>query len=625
MKFEKESISTLEKCIDKEFCTSNAQGSYCSTTIAGMNTKPYHGLFVKGILNETTGNFTDNARVILSNVIETLSIDKKQIKLYSLKKGENIIDNTKYIKKFEKKHIPKWEFSASNVFISKAITFIHKEDVLYLEYLIENRTEKNINLRIEPLITYRTVDMVKKRGQMNFTQREIEDGVRVNLSIDKNLALHIKSTDVRFRPEHKYIEDIKYTYAKEKEKKENYSGDVYIPGQFDVKVKASNSKTVRIAIGLTDLPLDNIDRVSYIHLENQRIERFIAGLSEANPEMKALAISAHELEFRNKRSWRKLLINGFPNTSDDICATLRSLEGNFLVVKQPHQARDILKSASACLKDGLIEMNLSHKPLKTSFDKVEATLWYVEAINRFLQYTDNIDLDIMFFRPIVKGIIYRLLDSATKEIEFGDDFLLKVKGRDNANKYLNINTLLYNALKVYVDMLYDRDVEFDKVLRLANLTRQSIITGFWDEYSKRMKYEINGLIEDARVDMVYCLSLSYPVVHDRVANELLNTLFREYYTAYGMRKYIKSSKKYDGNVYPAYMGHFIKANLRQNGVTRASQKISANMVKELAVQVNRSCIAALPHKFDEETLQDYGCVMHGESIAEMLRIFDMIK
>lgn len=625
MRFEKTSLNTIEKCIDKEFCISNAQGSYCSTTLAGMNTKPYHGLFVKGVLNETTGNYTDNARVILSNVIETLSIDKEQIKLYSLKKEDNLIDNTKYIRKFEKKYIPRWEYVVDNIFISKSLTFIHKEDVLYIEYLIENRTEHNINLRIEPLVTYRSIQMVKKRGQMNFTQREISEGVRVNLSIDKNFTLYIKSSDVRFRPEHKYIEDIRYIYEDEKNNKKTYSGDVYIPGQFDVKVKPSDSKRVRIAVGLIDLGLENIDRVSYIDLENQRIERFVTGIEKFPSEMKELAVSAHELEFRNKKSWRKLLLNGFPNVTDDICCTLRSLEGNFLVVKQAHQARDILKTTSACIKNGLIEMNLAHKPLATSFDKVEATLWYVEAINRFLQYTDNIDLDVMFFRPIVKGIIYKLLDLNTAEIMFDEDYLLKVKGRDEPNKYLNINSLLYNALKVYLDMLYERDMEFDKILRIANLVRQSIIDGFWDEHTKRMKYEINGLPEEARIDMVYCLSLSYPVLHDRIANELLNTLFREYYTAYGMRKYIKSCDKYDGNVYPSYMGHFIKANLRQNGITRASQKITYNMVKELIAQVNRSCIAALPHKFDEETVQDFGCVMHGESIAEMLRIFDMLQ
>ncbi|MEG2711416.1 MAG: glycogen debranching enzyme N-terminal domain-containing protein [Clostridia bacterium] len=625
MRYEKESLSSLEKCVDKEFCISNAQGSYSSTTLAGMNTKPYHGLFVKDLLDKKTGNSVNNLKVIVSNVIETLSIGSNQHKLYSLRVKNNIIDGTKYIKKFEKKYLPRWEYAVENVFISKTITFIHKEDILYLEYLIENRSEHNINLRLEPLLTYRSIDTVKTKDRMNFTQREIEDGVKVNLSIASDESVYIKSSDVRFRPEHKYIEGIQYMYAKEKGENEDFAGDVYIPGQFDVKVKASDKKIVRIAMGSVDLSLENIDRISYVDLENQRIERFVTGIEKYPEEMKALAISAHELEFRNKKSWRKLLLNGLPNTSNDICTILRSLEGNFLVVKQAHQARDILKSTSSCMKDGIVECNLMRNQLQTSFDKVEASLWYVEAINRFLQYTDNIDLDIMFFKPIVKQIVYRLLDSNSDEINFDDDYLLKVKGRDEANKYIHINALLYNALKVYLDMMGEKNLEFDKILRIANLIRQSIIDNFWSEFDKKMKYEVNGDPREARIDMIYCLSLSYPVLHDKLANKLLDTIFKEYYTAYGMRKYIKGSESYDGNIYPSYMGHFIKANLRQNGITRATQKITYNLVKELAHQVSSCCIGALPHKYSEDEVQDYGCLMHGESIAEMIRIFDMLQ
>ena len=41
-------------------------------------------------------------------------------------------------------------------------------------------------------------------------------------------------------------------------------------------------------------------------------------------------------------------------------------------------------------------------------------------------------------------------------------------------------------------------------------------------------------------------------------------------------------------IYPKYMAHFIKANLRLTGITRASQKIAYNLVKELLHDVGKN-------------------------------------
>ena len=48
------------------------------------------------------------------------------------------------------------------------------------------------------------------------------------------------------------------------------------------------------------------------------------------------------------------------------------------------------------------------------------------------------------------------------------------------------------------------------------------------------------------------------------------------------------------------MAHFVKANLRQNGVTRASQKIAFNLVKELFQDINKYVNGAIKNIYSEK-------------------------
>ena len=101
--------------------------------------------------------------------------------------------------------------------------------------------------------------------------------------------------------------------------------------------------------------------------------------------------------------------------------------------------------------------------------------------------------------------------------------------------------------------------------------------------------------------MIYSLSLSYPVLKDTTMSmKLMDTAFKELYTAYGMRLGNISTKQYDGYVYPHLMVHFLKANLRQMGVTRASQKLAYNLVKEVLGEIGKNTVGTVKYRYSEK-------------------------
>ena len=72
------------------------------------------------------------------------------------------------------------------------------------------------------------------------------------------------------------------------------------------------------------------------------------------------------------------------------------------------------------------------------------------------------------------------------------------------------------------------------------------------------------------------------------------------------------------------MAHFVKANLRQNGVTRASQKIAYNLVKELIQDISKFINGGVKMIYQENGIlideSGYDLLTN----AEVIRLYDML-
>jgi len=124
--------------------------------------------------------------------------------------------------------------------------------------------------------------------------------------------------------------------------------------------------------------------------------------------------------------------------------------------------------------------------------------------------------------------------------------------------------------------------------------------------------------------MVYALSLSYQSVEGDIPVKLLDTIFKELYTPYGLRQSSKTNINYKGIIYPKYMSHFVKANLRQNGVTFASQKISYNLVKELLLEIGKHSVNTVKSVYQEKGIPVDSNSIDLLTTAEMIRLYDML-
>ena len=321
------------------------------------------------------------------------------------------------------------------------------------------------------------------------------------------------------------------------------------------------------------------------------------------------------MHYIDKENKKMVLLEAIPAIYDNdeyVKNMIISIEGNYLLLKRYKEAYKILESMMLKLKDETYKLS--------DLDRCETMLWFIEALNRYLMESEASSEQIREFYEYIKTNIYEYLDRKSKVVYADKDFLLMVDGK----KYIKINALWYNALRIFVDLADKFKEESEFIYSISESLRENIINNFWDDEKNILKHEVDEQ-SYTTFDMIYSLSLSYPVIKDATMSmKLVDTAFKQLYTAYGMRLGAVNTKYYDGYIYPHLMVHFLKANLRQMGVTRASQKLAYNLIKETLGEIGKNTVSTVRYKYSEKTKKAYGHEISAVTNAELIRAFDML-
>ncbi|MDD3304193.1 MAG: glycogen debranching enzyme N-terminal domain-containing protein [Clostridia bacterium] len=502
-------------------------------------------------------------------------------------------------------------YDLDTVKFSKTFCFDKDSDLLCIKYEVYNNSTNVAKFKILPFITYRELFKMKNSQTLRFNERKLEDGVLINLSIMNEENVIIKSDKAKYVKSPKVLVNVKHEYVTKELNKEIVNEDLVIPGTFDIDIKKESSCTFYVYISSKDFKLKEIDENGI--LDNARFFRqsITDKIQEEYIELKDLALQIENFNRKNSMACSLPYTKSYPldfnvKLSDkllkeDVVAltdVTKAIEGQYLTFGKVKKANSVLLKIMEYIKQ-IDRMD------KTDIDSelVLLKLWYIESVNRLLQKDNS------------------LLDSY---LSFMNEILYDVLSNSNKDKYLiNIQTcaLSYNAIKIYQNFLTEQD---EIMYHIAEYIQDLILTKFWDEEKRTMKQNIDDVVAKPNIDMVYTFSLSYPCIVGDISIKLLDTIFKELYTPYGLRDIPRSDSEV-GYIYPRYMAHFIKANLRQNGVTRASQKIAFNLVKELFQDINKYMNGGIMSVYSEKgiLIDDRGYDLYTN--AEIIRLYDMLS
>ncbi len=599
----KREINNYEQAKQLEYSFSD-NSKVCFCTSGTLQTrKPYHGMYIK------------DSKVLLENIVETFEIDNTTYKLIEIDTKSRELMTRDYLINIDlEKNL--FEYNFADISFAKRFAFEENNGILCIEYTIKNNSRNNIKFKVVPLVTYRDFFNMKNTSMLKFNQRDTEDGTFVALSVLNQENLVLKSDKMAWENDNNVLRDIKHEMITEDIKKEVYYEDLIICGHFSADIKGLSETKLYVYVSSKDFNIEDVNPLTILNNIEARNKNITFDLDENFVELMDLSKSILNTHFDElmiptlpyKKQYNEEFIKTIPELPskqidediEELIDITRSVEGQYLFYKKIKEAKRTVLNVYKIIKElSKIELS-SHQIERLNVLK----LWYIESVNRVLQKEGRIEL----YMDSIKEILY---------------YFIEPENRATCFKTIEITSLMLNAIKVYLNILTwigdtDKQMEIQETFFTDLIKRE-----FWISEKNIMKRDLRDEEHFANVEMLYTLSLSFPCVKDEIPNKLLDSVFKELYTPYGLRSVSKYSPEYNGMIYPKYMSHFIKANLRLTGITRASQKISFNLVKELLQDVGKYVNGGTKKIYNEKGISIDSMSYDVLTNAEMVRLYHM--
>ena len=565
MKLSKKQLS-LEDGITKEWLITNGIGGFASQSVLGINTRKYHGLLVAPLMPPA------RRYVILSKIDESINVDGKEEILYSNIGKNYISEGYKNLESFEKIYTPSFNYETpSKIKIEKQISMVYGKNSVCVYYKIEN-IDKDITMKLAPVMNYRDFHCMNTNHEYNVNQKIIDNKVRVTVDGNKILPIYLYSK------EGEYIEHQNDTFKNmfyiEEEKRGFYpEEDLFVPGRYEINIAANTTKEFTIVCGLEE-NIEEIDGTTVLENEKKRLDKIIdasnlvdKNQSKSNQEqMRDLVIASDNFVTYRPKFSLHTIIAGFPWFLDWGRDTLISFEGLLLKTRRFDIAKEVLVMMTKDIKYGLVPNGYSGYDSRPLYNSVDSSLLLIEAVSKYLEYTQ----DYTFVKNSLYKILKNIIESFQSGINVDDSNIFMDKdGLISAGtpetqltwmdakvgnfavtprngKAVELNGLWYNALKVVADLAerYNDEKTHDEYEKLAKKVKASFNKKFYNEKNKCLDDVIGS--EEIRPNQLFALSTTYPVMilSNEKAKETLKTVGKELYTKYGLATLSKKDPKY---------------------------------------------------------------------------------
>ena len=668
MKLNKKQLS-LEDGITKEWLITNGIGGFASQSVLGINTRKYHGLLVAPLMPPA------RRYVILSKIDESINVDGKEEILYSNIGKNYISEGYKNLESFEKIYTPSFKYETpSKIKIEKQISMVYGKNIVCVYYKIEN-IDKDITMKLAPVMNYRDFHCMNTNHEYNVNQKIIANKVRVTVDGNKILPIYLYSKEGNYIEHQNDI--FKNMFYVEEEKRGFYpEEDLFVPGRYEINIAANATKEFTIVCGLEE-NIEEIDGKTVIENEKKRLDKIIDASNfvdrnqskSTQEQMRDLVIASDNFVTYRPKFSLHTIIAGFPWFLDWGRDTLISFEGLLLKTRRFDIAKEVLLMMTKDIKYGLVPNGYSGYDSRPLYNSVDSSLLLIEAVSKYLEYTQ----DYTFVKNSLYKILKNIIESFQNGINVDDSNIFMDKdGLISAGtpetqltwmdakvgnfavtprngKAVELNSLWYNALKIVANLAekYNDEKKHDEYEKLAKKVRASFNKKFYNEKNKCLDDVIGS--EEIRPNQLFALATTYPVMvlSNEKAKEMLKTVGKELYTKYGLATLSKKDPKYiavyegdgfrrdmsyhQGITWPWLAGLYVesyktiikneKNKTEKKKLEEEYEKIISNYKKSFAQAMKEGAIGTISELYDSKPpYLPKGAFAQAWSVSEVIKI-----
>jgi len=641
IKFDRKFLTDFNNSSKIEFIETNDLGSYCSSTLSGVNTRKYHGTFVV-----RQPQIDNHSYVLLNALHEVAEINDSVYELgvhqYSFTtepKGFVFQDS------FELDKIPTWIYEIDKHKIKKEIQFTPNKNQLLIKYtLIEG---DNIRFSVRPFSSFRRIHKLRTMNTSDVEVGYVENGISYKLE-DNYDRLYIQTSipnefldNGNWYYQTEYLEELNRGY--------DFKEDLYSVGliSFDLK----NNQPVVISISTQEERVESINVEFNNILKDKPVLYSLEDYLEKAADQFISKTEGHGVEIGAGYHW-------FGRWGRD---TFLALPGLTLYRNnpQPEVCKAVLKTMLKDLKGGLLT-NIGVGD-NAQYNSADASLWFFWALQEYADITGEYIETWKDFKKEIVHILDNYKTGTLFNIHMKENGLLYGGQKDVALTWMDavvdgipvtprsgyvveLNALWYHAICFSLELAdKSEDHQFiDKWRDTPKKLKSAFKDMFWDEKRGYLAdvCEENSKDWSFRPNQTFATSLKYSICDEEMSKSILIKVKDKLLTPKGLRTLSQDDEKYigvyqgdqktrdnsyhQGIVWPWLLGHFTKGYLSLFG--KSSINLLSEIYQGFEEELYRYGIGTIAEIYDAEPpFKAKGTISQAWSVSELIRIKSLIK
>ena len=643
----------------REWLVTNGIGGYACGTIAGHLTRSYHGLLVAA-LQPPLGR-----TLLLAKLDETARYGSEEFDIFTNRWADRTVAPKGY-RHIERFHLegttPVWTFALADALLEKRIFMRSGANTTYVLYRLV-RARAPVELSIKALADYCEENCVTSARTQPMKVTPVERGLRV-VAFEGAAPLYVLSDLATAQPAQEWYRN--FDLAVERERGFPDRTDHFFAGEFRATIPPGGSLT--IVASTSETPSVN-GEAAFAKRKSETLallDQFFAadimtGLVPP-PAVQQLVLAADQFIAARPVEGApdaKTILAGYPWFGDWGRDTVIALPGLCLSTGRPWLARNILRTLSRFVSEGMLPNTFPRAGEAPVYNSVDAALWYFEAVRQYFEATNEIGLLRELF-PVLSAIIDAHVTGTRFHIHVDPaDGLLyageagvqltwmdaKVGSRvvtPRMGKPVEVNALWLNAV---ASMARYAGVLGQSAIRYESLVEQAR-TGFARFWNPERQFcfdviddpgSLEGKNAALRPNQIFAVSLPETALTSEQQRAVVDVCARELLTSFGLRSlgrgepgYIgcyagnpeeRDAAYHQGTVWGWLLGPFALAHLRvyRNGGEAMS------FLEPMLRHVEAAGLGTASEIFDgDPPFAPNGCIAQAWTVGETLRAWRAI-
>jgi len=646
IQFDHSVCSNLTEANRCEWLETNGLGGFASSTITGLNTRRYHGL----LMAATTPPAGRTA--LLSKLEETLVLGENRVELSCNQYPKTVYpQGQKYLQRFRLDPFPMFTYEVDGIELQKTVFMVHGENTTVVQYQLGASAPKSAKCRLEirPLVSFRDYHRTTHENGAINRQVKVIPGMASIALYAALPTLHLAHNAAAIDTQGDWYR--RFQYEVERERGLDYEEDLFNPCMLTFTLEPEKTAVVIASTEVRNAAWAN----ALLHQEVVRRKSLLQNTNASDELLTQLTRAADQ--FIVSRGEHKTVIAGYPWFADWGRDTMISLPGLTLATRRFDIARNILLEFSQYVDEGMLPNRFPDSGAPPEYNTVDATLWYFEAIQAYLEASGDESVVRDHLYPVLVDIIGWHMKGTRYSIHVEDNGLLHAGTPDTQLTWMDatsgkkcvtprngypveIQALWYNALRIMEGLAirFGATAAQQRFTSMAALAHESFNRLFWNEEAACLYDVIGDSGPDAsiRTNQVFAISLPYSILEPAKAASVLEVVERELLTPFGLRTLSPADPGYvghydgdqrardnayhQGTVWPWLLGPFITAYLKVHAESREARSKASEWLRNFEPHLRIAGLGQVSEIFDGNAPHTpRGCIAQAWSVAELLR------